>query len=91
VVAELFDFRPAALIETLDLRRPIYSPTAAYGHFGRTEKTFSWERTDRAAELAEALGPKKRASKAAATTNGSGKAHAPKRGKRSPALATASR
>ena len=57
VVAELFDFRPAALIETLDLRRPIYSPTAAYGHFGRTEKTFSWERTDRAAELAEALRP----------------------------------
>jgi S-adenosylmethionine synthetase len=38
-VRSLFDFRPAALIETLDLLRPIYSPTAAYGHFGRTEKT----------------------------------------------------
>jgi S-adenosylmethionine synthetase len=88
VVAELFDFRPAALIETLDLRRPIYSPTAAYGHFGRTEKSFSWERTDRAAELAEALGPKKRAAKA---TNGSGKAHAPKRGKRTAAAAVAAR
>jgi S-adenosylmethionine synthetase len=86
VVAELFDFRPAALIETLDLRRPIYSPTAAYGHFGRTEKTFSWERTDRAAELAEALGPKKRVAK---TTNGSGKAHAPKRGQRGAAAAAA--
>jgi len=59
VVADLFDFRPAALIETLDLRRPIYSPTASYGHFGRTEKSFSWERTDRAAELADALLPKK--------------------------------
>jgi S-adenosylmethionine synthetase len=52
-VRSLFDFRPAALIETLDLLRPIYSPTAAYGHFGRTEKTFTWERTDRAEELAE--------------------------------------
>ena len=51
-VRSLFDFRPAALIETLDLLRPIYSPTAAYGHFGRTEKTFTWERTDRAEGLA---------------------------------------
>jgi len=69
LVSELFDFRPAALIETLDLRRPIYSPTAAYGHFGRTEKSFTWEKTDRAAELADALLPKKRAGKA---TNGNG-------------------
>jgi S-adenosylmethionine synthetase len=58
VVSELFDFRPAALIETLDLLRPIYKKTAAYGHFGRTEKTFTWEATDRAAELADALSPK---------------------------------
>jgi S-adenosylmethionine synthetase len=65
VVSGMFDFRPAALIETLDLMRPIYRPTAAYGHFGRTEKTFTWERTDRAAELAEALKPKK-----VSTTNG---------------------
>jgi S-adenosylmethionine synthetase len=58
VVAELFDFRPAALIETLDLLRPIYRKTSAYGHFGRTEKTFTWESTDRAEELADALLPK---------------------------------
>jgi S-adenosylmethionine synthetase len=69
-VSQLFDFRPAALIETLDLRRPIYRPTAAYGHFGRTEKSFTWERTDRAAELADALLPKKPAK--AAHTNGNG-------------------
>jgi S-adenosylmethionine synthetase len=69
VVEGLFDFRPAALIDELKLLRPIYRPTAAYGHFGRTEKTFSWESTDRAAELADALLPKqtkKRAGKSAA-------------------------
>ena len=55
-ISSLFDFRPAAIIETLDLLRPIYLPTAAYGHFGRTEKTFTWERTDRALELAETVG-----------------------------------
>jgi S-adenosylmethionine synthetase len=58
VVADLFDFRPAALIETLDLLRPIYAKTASYGHFGRTEKSFTWENPDRAEELAEALLPK---------------------------------
>jgi S-adenosylmethionine synthetase len=52
-VRELFDFRPAAIIETLDLRRPIYRPTAAYGHFGR--KGFPWEETDRADDLRRAL------------------------------------
>ena len=46
-----FDLRPAALIQALDLRRPIYRPTAAYGHFGREEAGFTWERTDRAAAL----------------------------------------
>src|SRR6187431_1442276 len=56
VVSNLFDFRPAALIETLDLRRPIYKATAAYGHFGRTEKTFTWERTDKAEALRSAAG-----------------------------------
>jgi S-adenosylmethionine synthetase len=72
LVAQLFDFRPAALIDTLELRRPIYRATAAYGHFGRSEKSFTWERTDRAAELAEALLPKtpKAASKGAAKANG---------------------
>ncbi|MBW2209848.1 MAG: methionine adenosyltransferase [Deltaproteobacteria bacterium] len=59
VVSKLFDFRPAAIVDTLDLLRPIYAPTAAYGHFGRTEKTFTWERTDRADELRKALMPKR--------------------------------
>jgi S-adenosylmethionine synthetase len=59
VVSHLFDFRPAAIIETLDLLRPIYAQTAAYGHFGRTEKTFTWERTDRADELRDELLPKR--------------------------------
>jgi S-adenosylmethionine synthetase len=61
-VAEMFDFRPRALIETLDLLRPIYKPTAAYGHFGRSAKDgrFTWEKTDRAAELAEHFGMAKK-------------------------------
>ncbi|MFO0746812.1 MAG: methionine adenosyltransferase [Myxococcota bacterium] len=46
-VREVFDFRPAHMIRQLDLKRPIYRATAAYGHFGRTEETFTWERTDR--------------------------------------------
>ena len=48
---ELFDLRPAAIIERLDLRRPIYQKTAAYGHFGRADRDFTWERTDQADEL----------------------------------------
>ncbi len=54
LVREHFDLRPRGLIAMLDLKRPIYQPTAAYGHFGRTEREFSWERTDRAKALAEA-------------------------------------
>ncbi|MFN2588487.1 MAG: methionine adenosyltransferase [Actinomycetota bacterium] len=50
-VKECFDLRPAAIIRDLDLRRPIYRATSAYGHFGRSEKDFTWERTDRADEL----------------------------------------
>ena len=46
-----FDLRPAAIIDALDLRRPIYSQTAAYGHFGRTDVDLPWERTDRAEAL----------------------------------------
>ena len=46
-VNEVFDFRPKAMIEQLQLLRPIYRPTAAYGHFGRTEESFRWEHTDR--------------------------------------------
>jgi S-adenosylmethionine synthetase len=63
VVSSLFDFRPRALIEELDLLRPLYRPTAAYGHFGRSEKTFTWESTARAEELADALLPKARKAK----------------------------
>jgi S-adenosylmethionine synthetase len=50
-IKECFDLRPAAIIRDLDLRRPIYQASAAYGHFGRSDKDFTWERTDRADEL----------------------------------------
>ena len=50
-VLEVFDLRPAAIIQDLDLLRPIYAQTAAYGHFGRELPEFTWERTDRAEEL----------------------------------------
>ena len=56
LIREHFDLRPAAIIRDLDLRRPIYAQTAAYGHFGREEHDFTWERTDRAAALAAAAG-----------------------------------
>jgi S-adenosylmethionine synthetase len=52
-VRKSFDLRPAAIIDTLDLRRPIYQKTAAYGHFGRSDPDFTWERTDVGAELAD--------------------------------------
>jgi S-adenosylmethionine synthetase len=56
LVRENFSLTPKAIIETLDLRRPIYKPTAAYGHFGRTGPGFTWERTDRADALRKAAG-----------------------------------
>jgi S-adenosylmethionine synthetase len=56
LVNEFFDLRPGAFREALDLHRPIYQKTAAYGHFGRDDADFTWERTDKAAELAEAAG-----------------------------------
>ena len=56
LVREQFDLRPAAILRDLDLRRPIYSKTAAYGHFGREEHDFTWERTDKASELRAAAG-----------------------------------
>lgn len=60
VIAELinkhFDLRPAGIIKTLDLRRPIYRQTAAYGHFGRTDIDLPWERTDKAAVLRQEAG-----------------------------------
>jgi len=56
LVRELFDLRPAAIIEYLDLRRPIYRKTAAYGHFGRNEAEFTWEKTDKAEILRDKCG-----------------------------------
>ena len=55
-VAEVFDLRPGAIIRDLDLRRPIFKKTAAYGHFGRVDPDFSWEATDRVDELRAAVG-----------------------------------
>ena len=55
-VRELFDLRPAGIIKMLDLRRPIYKQTAAYGHFGRTDLDVSWEKTDKADALKEKAG-----------------------------------
>ncbi len=55
LVREHFDLRPRGLIEMLDLKRPIYRPTASYGHFGRELENFTWEKTDKAAALKAAL------------------------------------
>jgi len=56
IIETQFDLRPGAIIEELDLRRPIYRPTAAYGHFGRPDLDLPWERLDRAPQLREAAG-----------------------------------
>lgn len=56
LVSEHFDLRPGAIIRDLDLRKPIYRQTSAYGHFGREDVQFTWERTDKADELREAAG-----------------------------------
>jgi len=56
LVREHFKLTPKAIIETLDLRRPVYKPTAAYGHFGRSGPGFTWEKTDRADALRKAAG-----------------------------------
>jgi S-adenosylmethionine synthetase len=56
LVREHFDLRPAAILRDLDLRRPIYAKTAAYGHFGRDDHDFTWERVDKADALREAAG-----------------------------------
>ncbi len=55
-VQQIFDLRPAAIIRDLDLRRPIYKKTAAYGHFGRSDKELTWEQTSRVDDLKSALG-----------------------------------
>ena len=56
LVREHFDLRPGAILRDLDLRRPIYAKTAAYGHFGREDRDFTWERVDKADALREAAG-----------------------------------
>ncbi len=56
IVRDVFDLRPAGLIEYLELRRPIYKSTAAYGHFGRNEPDFTWEKTNKADEIREKAG-----------------------------------
>ena len=56
LVKKHFDLRPAGIIKMLDLRRPIYKQTAAYGHFGRTDVDLPWEHTDKAAILREEAG-----------------------------------
>jgi S-adenosylmethionine synthetase len=55
-ITQVFDLRPAAIVDDLDLLRPIYRPTAAYGHFGREGEGFTWERTDRVDALKAAVG-----------------------------------
>jgi S-adenosylmethionine synthetase len=56
LIREHFDLRPAAILRDLDLRRPIYAKTAAYGHFGRGDHDFTWERADKAVALRESAG-----------------------------------
>ena len=51
LIGKHFDLRPKGIIQSLDLLRPVYSKTAAYGHFGRDEPEFTWERTDKASAL----------------------------------------
>jgi S-adenosylmethionine synthetase len=58
IVTEIFDLRPARIIQYLDLLRPIYKKTACYGHFGRNEPEFTWEKTDRVDDLKKAAGVK---------------------------------
>ncbi len=60
LVGEHFDLRPAAIIRDLDLQRPIFAKTAAYGHFGRDDHDFTWERTDKADALTGGCGPGRR-------------------------------
>jgi S-adenosylmethionine synthetase len=61
IVQEVFDLRPKGIVKMLDLLKPVYQQTAAYGHFGRNEKGFRWERTDKAAALRAAAGSKAKA------------------------------
>jgi S-adenosylmethionine synthetase len=69
LVQEHFDLRPRGIVQMLDLLRPIYAKTAAYGHFGREEPEFTWEATDKAALLREAAGLKGEHKRVAATAD----------------------
>ncbi len=69
IVSEVFDLRPGAIVRDLDLRRPIFQKTAAYGHFGRTDHDFTWERTDRVEALRAAAGLEASAAEAGATAD----------------------
>jgi S-adenosylmethionine synthetase len=63
LVRKNFSLTPKGIIESLNLRRPVFKKTAAYGHFGRSGDTFTWEATDKAAALAEQAGVKTLATK----------------------------
>jgi S-adenosylmethionine synthetase len=69
IVSDTFDLRPGAIVRDLDLRRPIFQKTAAYGHFGRTDHDFTWERTDRVEALRAAAGLEGAAAEAGATAD----------------------
>jgi S-adenosylmethionine synthetase len=69
VVGEQFDLRPGAIVRDLDLRRPIFQKTAAYGHFGRVDHDFTWERTDRVDALRAAAGLESAGAAAGATAD----------------------
>jgi S-adenosylmethionine synthetase len=69
LIQQHFDLRPKGIVKMLDLLRPIYQKTAAYGHFGREEPEFSWEQTDKAAQLREAAGLKGEARRAVAAAD----------------------
>jgi S-adenosylmethionine synthetase len=69
IVSETFDLRPGAIVRNLDLRRPIFQKTAVYGHFGRTDHDFTWERTDRVEALRAAAGLEGASAEAGATAD----------------------
>ena len=87
IVRANFDARPAALIRELDLRRPIYRKTAAYGHFGRSDAEFTWERTDKAARLRDAAKGANGATSRNGTAKAAGKAGGKRKGSRASAEA----
>ncbi len=69
LIQQHFDLRPKGIVKMLDLLRPIYAKTAAYGHFGREEPEFTWEATDMASKLRDAAGIKGEAKRAMAAAN----------------------